>query len=166
MKTAKLMISTIAVGLALLALAASASAYSLAGFEATTSTSTAGAHPDLTTDLVFPTKSLGAPLLKADGNVRDTVVQLPAGMVGDPSAVPQCSQSDFQENACAPDAQVGSVKLTLLLPNHRTFAPTLPVFNMKPSRADETAEIAFSFGGLVVVHLPIWSAPTATTGWT
>jgi len=140
--------------LAALVLAAPAAAeFSVTGFSASLTSSVAGAHPDLTTDLTFPTTTSGS-LQFADGNVRDLAVDLPAGLVGDPTAVPQCAQSDFSQNACPPASQVGSVRIKLLS-NGFPAEPTLPVFNMQPRNGDETAEIAFSFASLVTIHMAI-----------
>jgi hypothetical protein len=153
MKTAKL--TAVLTVFAALLFASSASAYSLDNFEATTTTSVAGGHPDITTDLVFPTTSPNPPFVFAVGNVRDTAVKLPAGFVGDPSAVPQCLQSDFSQSACPPDSQVGTVRLDLMAPNgFLLHFPPLPVFNMQPHSPDETAELAFVTIA-ITVHLSI-----------
>ncbi len=140
--------------LAALLFASTASAYGPTSFEASSTTTTAGAHPDVTTDLVLPSKQLEAPFIEELGNVRNAVVHLPPGLVGDPTAVPQCAQSAFAENACPPASQIGRVKITLVT-NHFSLTPTLSVFNMQPRSADETAEIAFSFAGIITIHMPV-----------
>jgi hypothetical protein len=149
----KLVIAALA-PLAALVLAAPASAdFSVTAFSTSLTSSVAGAHPDLTTDLTFSTTTSGMQVFP-DGNVRDMAVDLPAGLVGDPTAVPQCAQSDFSQNACPAASQIGSVQIKLLT-NGFGFEPTLPVFNMQPRNRDQTAEIAFSFQSLVTIHLAI-----------
>lgn len=46
---------------------------------------------------------------KADGNVRDIEVDLPPGLVGNPTAVPRCSRSEFEGEVpqCSGSTQVG-----------------------------------------------------------
>jgi hypothetical protein len=70
----------------------------------------AGGHPDLTTRFSFaqspedPTGSMG------DGHPRTIVVDTPAGMVGNPRAVPRCPAADFHATlfgACASETQLG-----------------------------------------------------------
>lgn len=154
MKTAKIT-ATLTALLAMLLLASSASAYSLQSFEASTSTAAAGGHPDLVTDLVFPNKPLGGPFFEVEGNVRDATVELPAGMVGDPTAVPQCLQSEFAAGACPPESQVGVADVSLIFPNGFKVTPKVPLFNMQPLNSDQTADLAFSFLNIIAVQLPI-----------
>jgi hypothetical protein len=137
--------------LALIAASPASAAFSIAGFSASITNSVAGAHPDLTTDLTFPMTSSVPSLI--DGNVKDIAVELPAGLVGDPTAVPQCLQSAFAQGTCMAAAQVGSVDVDLIA-GAEHFPVTVPVFNMQPRNAAETAEIAFSIIGLVNVHMP------------
>src|SRR4051812_46024035 len=76
----------------------------------------AGGHPDLTTNIVFPTiageTGLGAP----EQNVKDVNVSLPPGFVGNPDAVPFCDASRLEGNngltECPPETQVGVVSIT------------------------------------------------------
>jgi hypothetical protein len=144
---------------AFLALAAPASAeFSIAGFSASTTGSLAGGHPDVTTNVVFPTIPKGPGIVEADGDVRTLAVQLPPGLLGDPSAVPQCSQAEFAESKCQPEAQVGWAALTMSAnePNGGSQFPLeVPVFNLQPRNEDVTGEVAFSFSGLVTILLPI-----------
>jgi hypothetical protein len=156
MKTAKLT-ATLAVGIALLLFAAPASAqFSIEGFSASTTSSVAGAHADFTTHLLFSgTRPQGSPFVTLDGNVRELFVQTPPGFLGDPSVMEECSQGEFAENACPATAQVGSATVTLLTSSGFPFSTPVPVFNMQPRSADETAELAFSFGGFITIHLPI-----------
>ncbi|MBF6620483.1 MAG: hypothetical protein ITG02_09675 [Patulibacter sp.] len=74
----------------------------------------AGSHPfDHTTRLRFSTtinEAFGFPI--PDHQVKDVVVELPPGFVGDPTAVPRCSEAKFEEGVmmgeCPDDTQVGT----------------------------------------------------------
>lgn len=73
----------------------------------------AGSHPyDHTTRLQFSTTLNEAWLMPVpDEQVKDVVVELPPGFVGDPTAVPRCSETDFEAGLlmgdCPDDTQVG-----------------------------------------------------------
>jgi hypothetical protein len=83
-----------------------------------TSASQAAAHPDSTTTF-FHIGSSG--FLRPDPPAKDVVVDLPAGLVGNPTAVPtECTNEQFQERirdghpmSCPVDAQVGVVHFWL-----------------------------------------------------
>ena len=96
--------------LAVLVMASPASAeFAITNFSVTSTSSVAGAHPDLTTNLQFSTVANGPFNIAADGNLRDLSVELPPGLIGDPNAVPQCSQVEFLTSACPPASQIGVV---------------------------------------------------------
>jgi hypothetical protein len=64
-------------------------------------------------------------------NLKDAIVDLPAGFVGNPLATPRCAASEFPK--CATDTQVGTatVKFANLSEFHVNGA-TVPVYNMVP----------------------------------
>jgi uncharacterized repeat protein (TIGR01451 family) len=93
----------------------------------------AGGHPFeyVTTYAVNtePGPPTGAPFLPSGGNVKDVEVALPAGLVGNPTAVPTCSHSEFLEqrvlqrpsgvgqnfrNGCRADSVVGFIAISQL----------------------------------------------------
>jgi hypothetical protein len=74
--------------------------------------SQAGAHPNATTEFDFTTTLDGQGNVVPDEDVRDIKVELPAGVIGNPTAVAQCSAQDFAAVACPAAAQVGIVTLT------------------------------------------------------
>jgi hypothetical protein len=47
-----------------------------------------------------------------DDPVRDLHISLPPGLVGDPHAVPTCSQADFANDNCDPSTRVGTTSAT------------------------------------------------------
>jgi len=95
----------------------------------------AGAHPDkLVTTFALNTLPNGG----ADGNVKDVVIELPAGMVGDPNAVPPCPRTAFERNTCPPEAQVGVMVATFA----GAGSLHLPIY-VVVARDDELAELGF-----------------------
>lgn len=77
----------------------------------------AGSHPwGIFTRLNFDRVVVGSAQYPA-GNVRDLDVELPAGLIGNPTASPTCSAVEFEagaSGACRNEAQVGFAKLNML----------------------------------------------------
>jgi hypothetical protein len=100
----------------------------------------AGSHPfDLTFAFAMNTERLSAGDERpAGGEPRDLQVNLPAGLVGNPNAVPQCTRAEFDQEVgftageegegCPADTQIGTdtVELSNLGP------ALLPVHNLVP----------------------------------
>jgi hypothetical protein len=131
--------------------------FGIEDFSVESSTSQAGAHPDFTTTIRFPYLSQnGGIFAAADGNVRNISVELPPGLLGNPSAVPQCPQQLFVTKQCPIESEVGVSYSRLNLGPEESFVFTLeePVFNMEPRNPDTTAELAF-YPVFVTVHLVI-----------
>ncbi len=116
----------------------------------------AGSHPfELTTSLAFTVAGRESPSTK-NGNTewplasaapRNVQVALPAGLVGDPSAVPECSQQAFLEGQnlnCPVDTQVGTVKPFFY---GEFFSTVYPVYNLVPP-AGVPAELGFSVSNI------------------
>lgn len=87
----------------------------------------AGSHPyEYKIDLTMNQDSEGTP----EGTLRDFVVDLPPGMVGNPLAVPRCSGEDFEGSVphCPGNTVIGVALIKAKgLPTVRT-----PVFNLTP----------------------------------
>lgn len=129
--------------------------FSIKDFSVTSTSSLAGAHPDLTTKLTFSTVPGSPPILKfADGNVRDVTVDLPPGFVGDPTALPQCTQAEFAQNTCPGNAQIGFASASVLSGVGFAIGFPMAVYNMEPRNDEETAEIAFS-SQAITVNMPV-----------
>jgi hypothetical protein len=125
----------------------------------------AGSHPfELTTSFAFSVSSRESPSVQngeeenplASAAPKDIEVSLPPGLVGDPNAVPQCSQTAFLEGeslSCPVDTQVGTVRPFFYGAFH---SADYPVYNLLPP-AGAPAELGFSFSGgervTVVFHL-------------
>jgi hypothetical protein len=70
---------------------------------------------------------------------RNSVAQVPAGIVGNPNLIPQCEASQLQGTGCPPDSQVGWIFATLLGGLER-----VPLYNMVPGPG-YPAQFGFSF---------------------
>jgi hypothetical protein len=75
------------------------------------SSNQAGAHADLTTGFMLNTDELGNPV----DQLKDVTVNLPSGIVGNPQAVPQCTDREFQNFDCPNDAQVGILNTSIVV---------------------------------------------------
>jgi hypothetical protein len=107
----------------------------------------AGSHPfEATTIFKLNTTATTIDPLSPDGNAKDVEVELPAGLVGDPSATVRCPQQDLIDPvlmlpSCPVGSQVGTVKLSVT-----SFGnPTRAVFNMV-APPGEPAQFAFVVG--------------------
>jgi hypothetical protein len=109
------------------------------------SSTQAGAHPDASTSFAMNMLPSGAP----DGNPKDIVVDLPPGVVGNPTATPRCDPSwILSPDFCPRDTMVGVVYLDLV------GFPTrvLPVFNIEPY-PDQPAAFMFRVFNETLVRL-------------
>jgi hypothetical protein len=98
----------------------------------------AGSHPyeytysfDLNT--IFHHEGPRESLVPAGGEPRDYTLNLPPGFVGNPTAVPQCTRQQFEEEGhCSPSTQVGTatagIRVGSLTPLHVSF----PIYNLVP----------------------------------
>lgn len=116
----------------------------------------AGSHPyAVTTEFVMnttkaPTEFRGE-LTVPDENQRNMTIDMPAGFVGNPTAVATCPRPDLSKNECPADSQVGVVHLTL---SDTTFVFTsyyTGVYNLA-TRDGEAADLAFQVQG-VPIHM-------------
>jgi hypothetical protein len=139
----------------------------------------AGSHPyQLTTSLALNERYVPDEygVLKAKGfefipksaaQVKDLVVRLPPGLVGNATSLPQCSEADFThgegfQNACPAAAAVGVASATLLEPEVSEFVPfggvataTVPVFNLVPAPG-EPARFGFdAYGNFVTLDTSV-----------
>ncbi len=116
-RTARTAALTIATLLAIAAIAAAAAAsparadFGIAQLTTVSSTSQAGAHPNVTASFGLTTDALGNPT----GQVRRETLDLPPGLLGDPETGERCGQAEFQELRCPTDAQVGVLEASLVV---------------------------------------------------
>jgi hypothetical protein len=95
----------------------------------------AGSHPyQQTISFEFPTRvPPQTEELLASGPVRDIRVDLPAGLVADPSASPVlCTEAELEGAGCPDAATVGNLDVTLLGGQARTGLSTTSLYDMVP----------------------------------
>ena len=73
-------------------------------FTTSSSTSAAGGHPTIETNIVL--ENPGSPEA-----AKDITVNTPAGVFGNPMAVTQCTAKQFAQMECSADSQVGLVTI-------------------------------------------------------
>jgi hypothetical protein len=76
------------------------------------------------------------------GEVKDMVIDFPAGLVGNPTAVDQCSTPDFlagKQGECSNDAAVGVVEIEFGEPGKISLAP---LYNLEPT-VGSAAKVGF-----------------------
>lgn len=121
----------------------------------------AGSHPfNVGTTILFNKKTVTTENAQGetienvvpDGNIKNVDVELPAGLIGDPSATPKCSFSQLTmplgTPGCPEDTQVG---VTTILTNGLELA--FPVYNMVPNPG-----VTAQFGFVVLVDPVIATA--------
>jgi hypothetical protein len=88
----------------------------------------AGSHP-WAYNVHFAFKTIEGTELTEGGEVRQLVVELPPGLIGNPEAVPKCPRSlfDGQSPNCPPSTQVGVLHATIT----GTGEATGPVYNLE-----------------------------------
>lgn len=98
----KALLLTLAFALiALVAIPASASAFNIANFKITPSTTQAGGHPNVT--LAFDRQG------SESEDITDVAIDLPTGFFGNPeSANPKCTDTQFNTDKCPTASQVGT----------------------------------------------------------
>jgi hypothetical protein len=111
----------------------------------------AGSHPyEVTTSFSLNTTTDSEGNAIPDGgSLKDTRVNLPPGLVGDPNATPQCSLADFfttnqvtGQSICLDNAAVGT--LTLFFPSLESVV--IRIYNLQPP-AGSPAEFGATFTG-------------------
>ena len=82
--------------------------------------------------------------------VKDVHVSLPPGLVGDPTAIPQCTagQFDTKESNCPADTVIGVAVTTIVIPGFTTIPLVFPapLFNLVP-QVGEPARFGFNAAG-------------------
>jgi hypothetical protein len=134
----------LAVLVSVLAPAAAAADFDVRSFSVTPSALQAGSHPDVTISASF------TPYSPSTEHVRDLVISLPPGLVGDPTSVPRCAQAAFDADACPADTRVGSTSVRTVIPPLQLLPVTAAgdVYNLEPG-AGEPARLG------VVVRPPL-----------
>lgn len=106
----------------LVAPAAHAAEFGIGSFTTTASTTQAGAHADLSASFSLQTDALGNPV----GSMKDARIELPAGLIGNPRAIEQCSFRSLEAAGCQAASQVGSFTLSFMACRGLTTTLTAP----------------------------------------
>jgi hypothetical protein len=121
----------------------------------------AGSHPyAFTTQIAFNTVTNRYRELAPDGNVKDISVEVPAGLVGDPTALPTCSDGQLQTpgefgvGSCPPATQIGQIAVNLVIVGEVSY----PLYNMVPSPGEPARFGAF------IAALPVYIDTHVRTG--
>lgn len=124
-------------------------------FAAFPSTTQAGGHPDVTTEVSFGNRiNNPAPCNCSDG--RAVTVHLPTGVIGNTHATPTCSLSEFSVSECPVEAQVGYVWIVIA----EAITVKQPVFSMEP-RTEEPGLLGFI---VPIINGPAFIEISARTG--
>ncbi len=119
----------------------------------------AGSHPFQLTTTLDLNQSVEAGTVQQPALVKDLRFYLPAGLVGNPNAIPQCTSAQFSAEACPLDTVIGVANTTISI---TYFAKPLtlpePLFNMVP-KTGEPARFAF-----VVAEVPVILDTSVRTG--
>jgi hypothetical protein len=132
----------------------------------------AGSHPFQMTTTFNLNESLAPEEPGSTKNVpaapalqKELTFELPAGLLGNVNAVPECSDSDFgsqeeeEANGCAADTAVGVASVTVNVVTILHYSTlTVPVFNLVPAPG-EPARFGFE-----VDHVPIVLTTSVRTG--
>lgn len=133
-----------------LAAAAEFEKFGIASVEAELSTHEAGAHPDFSTKLVVKTDP-NSPVEFGDqapyAALKDIVVELPPGLVGNLNAVDQCTNAEFitakNEGAGCPfGSQVGISEARIRGGSPGLYAKS-PIYKLEPAGENEVARFGF-----------------------
>jgi hypothetical protein len=123
-------------------------------FAAEPSTTQAGGHPDIVTEVAFGNRLNNGPsegpntCFCSDG--RAVTVHLPTGVIGNPHATPTCSLAEFSRVECPVASQVGYAWVLIA----EAIPAKQPLFNMEP-RTEEP--------GLLGFVVPIINGPSFVT---
>jgi hypothetical protein len=111
-------------------------------------TQKAGGHPDqTTTNFVFASEEAGGLFLPVE-QPRNITVNLPAGMLGNATVTPTCSEAQLVSVTCPDDSAVGIVSLLDAGVEEFNF----PIFNIK-APSGVPAEFGFNAVNTTVAHL-------------
>lgn len=111
--------------------ASSATAITVSNVQAVPASGAAGANSDLAIDFNL-----------SGGQLRDLVIHLPPGLVGNPLATPTCSEAQLNANSCPASSDVGDISNDVLLNNLLPLTASGNVYNVAP-RAGEPARFGF-----------------------
>lgn len=107
----------------------------------------AGAHPNATTGFMLNTTLNARGEVVPEGDLKDVRVDLPVGVVGNPTAAPPCQPVDFAQTPtrCPAASQVGVARiLSSLLEGFPPAETMSAVYNLAPAEG-QVAQFGFQF---------------------
>jgi hypothetical protein len=120
----------------------------------------AGAHPDVITEVRLNEHfDADEGKLLPDGSIKDVSVELPPGLVGNPTAAPTCSVEQFRAAIngvdCPIASQIGFAKINVLEPGagFDGEGPFGGIYNLQHG-ADVPALFAFDYGNATIFITP------------
>ena len=116
----------------------------------------AGGHPyEMITDVQFNTTTThdyyGNQVTSPAANFRDLSVDLPAGLIGNPTATPTCTATDLISLQCSGASQVGTISLSGSIEGSGGSYVT-PLYNLVPP-AGVPARFGFYVDGGITGHI-------------
>jgi hypothetical protein len=98
------------------------------------STSQAGAHPDIKIHFKVGTRYKEYPIPEESGanGIKNALVRFPAGFIGNPHSVAECTTAQFALDECPPDSQIGTAAPSVTLGGCCTVPLTSPLYNLVP----------------------------------
>jgi hypothetical protein len=134
-------------------------------FHVTLSSYQAGAHADMTT--VFNFEHTDNQPEETYNDLKDAVVNLPPGFIGNATAVPTCTDAQLesigQGEGCPVDSQIGVISFDVALGARSSRMParyTLPVYSVQ-SNTGVAATLGFSTSPIIQI-LPVSVRPGET----
>jgi hypothetical protein len=119
----------------------------------------AGSHPyAFTTSITLSSLTNSFGQKAPDGNVKDIVVKEPAGLVGNPTVIPTCTDTQLSQlgngwGSCPVGAQIGQLTAQTL----NAGELTVPLYNMVPSPGEPARFGASLLGPLVYIDTHVRS---------
>lgn len=119
----------------------------------------AGDHPNFYVRMDFSEEIDVEGFPRPTGNLKDSEVELPAGMIGNPNVVPKCPRSDLGNNVfdpmlCSKDSQVGELYLgTNFFGSPYLYFPAAALYNMVPQKGTP-AQFGFNINGVIGILTP------------
>jgi hypothetical protein len=114
--------------------ASASAAFGVVNVKAQPADTAAGAHSNFV---------LHAEFSQPADKVKDLIVHLPAGLLGDPNATPRCSRADFDGDRCPANTQIGTAATTATTLAGSSVSPGI-VYNLAPS-GSEPARLGMTF---------------------
>src|ERR1700739_4787111 len=101
----------------------------------------AGGHPYALTTTIALNSAPVSTYRSPAGNPKDIIVKLPPGLVGNPTAVPQCTRFESERFQCTAAEQIGIMKITIAETEHlgKNEIFVSPLYNLVPSEGNAAA---------------------------